>query len=316
MSVAVASASQKLAKEVCDLPLEEVACYLCQSSERKLLVDDPPFQVHLCSGCGLGYTSPRLDGARIHEIYGDSYFNSASAEAYGYSSYETDLEGYLRTFRRKAKVISRHVAQGPVLEIGCAAGAFLEVMRERDHEVWGVEISRGILEAARNRCGFEKLFCGRLDEVVSELPKGRFDILAMFDVIEHLSDPLKELALCHELVSDGGVLVLQTQDVSSRTRRMLGSKWHHFKQLEHIYHFSPVTIRDLLGRAGFEVVELTRRNAGKYVSFDFIGERLHRVAKIPRFLCQPLHWMGRRYLYVNPQDEMLVIAKKVKKPAG
>ena len=52
-----------------DLPLEEVACYLCGGSAGPILVDDPPFKVRLCSGCGLGYTSPRIRGDRLHELY-------------------------------------------------------------------------------------------------------------------------------------------------------------------------------------------------------------------------------------------------------
>ena len=69
-------------------------------------------------------------------------------------------------------------------------------------------------------------------------------------------------------------------------------------------------MRELLSRAGFEVVVLTRRHAGKYVSCAEIADRAHRVAGLPRWLCAPMRWMGRSYIYLNPLDEMLVVARK------
>ncbi len=300
------------ASRASDLPLEEVPCYLCGGTDGQVLVDDPPFVVRLCASCGLGYTSPRLCGDRIHELYDDGYFNSEQNETFGYADYEKDLAAYERTFRRKLRVIGPHCPAAPasVLEVGCAGGAFLKVMEDRGHEVWGVELAPGMLDAARARYGFERLFLGRFDEAAPQLPSGGFGMVAMFDVVEHVPDPVRELRLAHDLLAPDGVLVLQTQDVMSRTRKVMGRRWHHFKQLEHIYHFSPGTLKELLERAGFRVHVLTRRHAGKYVSFAEISDRAHRVGRWPSWLCAPLRWMGRRYLYVNPLDEMLVVARK------
>ena len=304
-----APGTQRVQTRFDDLPLETVSCYVCGESAGKTLVDDPPFKVLLCSGCGLGYTSPRLDGSRIHEIYDQTYWSSDSAKDFGYTSYEADVEGYLKTFRLKARAIGRFLPEGGrILEVGCAAGYFLAVMRERGYDVHGVEVSAAILEKARERFGLENLHAGRLED--QDLPHRSFDAVAMWDVVEHLSDPVEVLGQCRELLKDGGVFVLQTQDVTSLARKVLGAKWHHFKQLEHIYHFSPDTIRTLMDRAGYEVVHLTRRQAGKYVSFDFLVERSRRFGRIPGLLCRPLKVFGRRFLYVNPFDEMIVVARK------
>lgn len=306
------SVMKDLTQRTAGLPLEEVSCYLCGRTDGDILVDDPPFVVRLCAGCELGYTSPRLHGDRIHELYDDTYFNSERSEDFGYADYELDLDGYLKTFRRKLNALESHcpAPPAPILEVGCAGGAFLKVMHDRGHEVWGIELARGMLDAVRKRYGFEHLLLGRFDEVATDLPQGRFGMVAMFDVIEHVPDPARELALARDALRDDGILVLQTQDVSSRTRKLLGRRWHHFKQLEHIYHFSPSTVRELLSRAGFEVVVLTRRHAGKYVSCAEIADRAHRVVGLPRWLCAPMRWMGRSYIYLNPLDEMLVVARK------
>lgn len=307
----MASVTQQLTRQRGDLPLEEVACYLCGRDDGEVLVDDPPFIVRLCAGCGLGYTSPRLIGDRIHELYDDGYFNSDRAEAFGYDDYTKDREAYLKTFRRKLRVLGPHLSQGcSILEVGSAGGAFLEVMRERGHDVWGIELAKGMVDACREQFGFENVFCGKFDEVFDHLPEGQFGAVAMFDVIEHVPDPVMELELAARCLKDDGVLIIQTQDVASRTRKVLGRRWHHFKQLEHIYHFSPKTVTELLRRAGFEIVVLTKRDAGKHISFEEIGERAHRVGGWPRWMCAPFRWIGRRYTYVNPKDEMLIVAKK------
>lgn len=291
-----------------DLPLEEVPCYLCGSEKAEVLVDDPPFQVKLCEECGLGYTSPRIQGDRIHEIYDASYWASPSAKDFGYTEYSADVEGYLRTFRRRAEVLSRHKEPGRLLELGCAAGYFLSVMRDLGWEVHGLELSEDILAEAKERFSLENVHSVRLEAL--DYPPETFDAIAMWDVVEHMADPVPELERCHTLLRDDGVLVLQTQDIGSRFRKVLGSRWHHFKQLEHIYHFSPTTIRTLLQRAGFEVVELTRKGAGKYVSFNFLAERAHRLGKVAGALFSPCRLIGRRFLYVNPLDEFIVVAKK------
>lgn len=305
------SPTQDLARRYAeDLPLEHVACYLCGSEGGKLLVDDPPFQVLSCRSCGLAYTTPRLDGSRIHELYSDHYFNSESAEGFGYSGYVADTDGYLRTFAKKARLIERFESKGRLLEIGCAAGVFLEVMRRRGFEVHGSEIAEETLRSARENFGLENLHHGPLHAL--DLPGSHFDVVAAFDVIEHVAEPLEMLEQMKAFLRPGGLLVLQTQDVSSMTRKVLGAKWHHFKQLEHIYHFSPRTLRSMLERTGYEIVEVRRRGAGKYVSLDFVRERLHRRIGLPGWSVAPLKLFGGRFVYVNPFDEMLAFARKRK----
>jgi len=305
------SRTRDLVERLGDLPLEHVSCYLCGSDDAKVLVEDPPFRVLRCRRCGLGYTSPRIDGSRIHEIYGDAYWNSDSAKDYGYTSYEEDHRGYQRTFEKRAALVQRFLPAGRVLEVGCAAGFFLDVMQQRGYEVHGLEISADIARSARHRLGTESVHAAHLAD--APFPAGRFDMVVMWDVVEHMADPVRELAHCHRLLRPDGLLVLQTQNLDSLARRALGARWHHFKQLEHIYHFNDATIRELLRRSGFGVLKTTARRAGKYVSFDFIAERSARLGRWAAVLASPLRLLGRRFLYVNPLDELIVLARRLER---
>jgi 2-polyprenyl-3-methyl-5-hydroxy-6-metoxy-1,4-benzoquinol methylase len=285
-----------------------VPCYLCGSTEGPVLVDDPPFQVRLCAKCGLGYTTPRVRADRLQEIYDLGYFTSESAGDFGYAQYADDAPGYMKTFERKVRIVREYVPHGSrILEVGCAAGFFLKAARDAGYDAHGIEVSASILAHARDVLKLGNLFEG----TVSDFPgqPHSYDAAALWDVVEHLADPLKDLARVRELLKPGGHLFVQTQDVSSLTRKILGAKWPHFKQLEHVYHFAPRTVTTLLERAGFEVLRIQKRGAGKYISIAFFIDRMRRFGKIPHLLALPLTPFRRKFVYVNPWDELIVAAR-------
>jgi SAM-dependent methyltransferase len=277
-----------------------------------VLVDDPPFKVIHCGACGLGYTTPRVRADRLQEIYDLGYFTSESAGDFGYASYAQDAPGYLETFRRKVRIVQKEVPKGRILEVGCAAGFFLQAARDAGYEAHGIEVAGSILSHARDVLKLDNLFQGTLAEYPGA--KRSFDAAVMWDVVEHIADPVADLARVRELLKPDGRLFVQTQDLASVTRRLLGSKWTHFKQLEHVYHFSPRTIRTLLDRAGFEVLRIRKRGAGKLISIGFFIDRMRRFGRIPHLLALPLTPLRKKFLYVNPWDELIVTARP--RPAG
>ncbi|MCA9320316.1 MAG: class I SAM-dependent methyltransferase [Planctomycetes bacterium] len=290
-----------------ELPLVEVACYLCGSRDGKTILDDPPFRVVRCGSCSFAYVTPRVPDSHLHLIYQTQYFKSHNAGDFGYSDYTKDREGYLKTFRRKAKMVSRFKSSGRVLEVGSAAGFFLHAMKESGFEVEGVEVSKYVCEFAANELGIDSVFNGRLED--APLEGKTFDVVAMWDVIEHLADPIAELKRIRGFMKPDGILVMQTQNVDAFFAKLLGSKWQHFKQLEHVYHFSPTTLRQALDRAGYETVSVTNRGAGKYISVEFFVDRMRRYSKILHHLLYPARLFGRRFFYLNPHDEIIVVAK-------
>jgi hypothetical protein len=107
------------------------------------------------------------------------------------------------------------------------------------------------------------------------------------------------------------VLVLETQNVESLFARLLGRRWQHFKHHEHLYHFSPATLRRLLEReAGLNIMDRTSRFGGKYVSPAFIAERAGRVHPLLSRLLAPLAGMKRTGLYINLFDELICVCRR------
>ncbi len=262
-----------------------------------------------CASCELVYVTPRRAAAElIREVYDASYWASPAARERGYSDYAADEELYLRTFRRRFDGLAQLLPRsGKALEVGCAAGFSMQVLSERGFEVFGIEPSAAIRALAQQRFGKDRIHAGTLDD--APFAAGSFDLIVMWDVLEHLPDPLCALRKARELLTPSGRLVLETQNVEAFAARMLGKRWTHFKHDEHLVHFSPATLRKALELSGFELVSLSSRGAGKLVSPRFIAERARRVAPWLAWCFAPLARLPIDGVYVNPLDEMIAVAR-------
>jgi len=307
--MAVASEIPGLGSAIDPRAWQPVDCGLCGSKERRLRFQDGPFSVVTCARCDLTYVTPRLvDATLIEKVYDEGYWRSGAPKDRGYGDYRRDAPLYLATYRRRRKVVRRHFARpGRVLDVGCAAGYFLSVMKDEGWQVTGLEPSDAIRPQAEERIGKENVRAGLLGQV--ELPAGGFDLVTMWDVIEHIPDVVGAAREVRRLLAPGGKFLIETQDVASLAARVLGRRWQHYKHAEHIYHFHERTLADALGRAGFRVLENRPWLGGKYVSLGFIAERAGKLHPVFSALLSPLRLIGNAALYVNLFDEMIVVAE-------
>jgi len=288
--------------------LEQARCLFCPpGTPVSRRFDDPPFAVVECTGCGLVFVSPRIAADRLAEVYGERYWRSPEPKRYGYGDYRGEAENWRRTYERRARVLDGRLRPGArILDVGCAAGFFAQLMSERGFDVRGIELSAPMVAEARLRIGADRVHHGTLADAPYE--EASFDLITLWDVVEHLPDPIGALRDARRLLGREGLLLIETQNVESRFARLLGRRWQHFKQLEHLWHFSPATARRLLGAAGFEPVEMTARRAGKHVGFDFVAERAGRLHPALARVLSPLGRLPGAP-YVNLFDEMIVLAK-------
>jgi len=127
----------------------------------------------------------------------------------------------------------------------------------------------------------------------------------MWDYLEHSTDPVRELGLCHELLKPGGVVLLSIPNVDSWSYRVFKQKWIGFKNIEHFYFFSRQTLERIGRLTGFELIDSFYQ--GKYVSLAFLLSRVQYYTS-----CTPVLNMIARIanhrrckqisLYVNPFD--------------
>ena len=288
--------------------LREVDCLFCGLSDEQLLFREGPFRVVRCRRCGLTYVTPRLPAERLHQMYQEEYWSSGRAKDFGYTQYLAEAPLYLRTYALRSRLITeRRPSPGRVLDVGCAAGFFLRVMADLGWQTTGLEISGAMCAYARDTLRLPDVRRGDLLSV--PLEPGAFDVVTLWDVIEHLEDPPAHLRAARHLLAPDGILVIETQNVASSFARLLGRRWQHYKHAEHLYHFDPRTLERLLTEAGFAIVENTPHLGGKYVSMDFLVERVGRIHPWLSTLASPLRLVGSRALYVNLRDEMVVVAR-------
>jgi SAM-dependent methyltransferase len=196
---------------------------------------------------------------------------------------------------------SRYRASGRLLELGCAYGFFLSEA-QRTFEAQGIEISTDAVAYCRSQ---------GLNVEQGELTKdfihkhARFDAAVMLDVIEHLPDPEQTLRRLHQLLTPGGHIIITTGDWDSLLSRAMGASWRLMTPPQHLFFFSRKTLRMLLERIGFEVLEI--RRPWKIVPMSLIAYQLQRIVGLSPKRSTALPNIG---IPVNLFDAVSVIARK------
>ena len=289
-------------------PTDEVTqCNLCGSRASHPLY--PDLGMIKCIGCGLVRADTMPGEERLQDLYSEKYFRSSDSSALGYDDYIADRAKITKTFSKRMREIERRLGRkGRLLDIGCATGFSLEAARELGFEPRGVELSRFAGEYAQKELGLD-VFCGSLKE--ANLEPESFDVITMWDYIEHSPDPSGELEHASTLLKKGGLLILTTPDIASLPSRIWGRRWMGIKQEEHLFYFSPVTIKKLLQKHGLEIAHIG--HVGKYIDIDFFIKRTGPYSAMLQRALERLAGalrIGESALYVNPFDIMIVYGKK------
>lgn len=286
-------------------------CLLCESATPiERLHTFGGYAVERCRQCGLEFLEPQPGPADLRGLYTQPYFASDASRARGYDCYEADRANLQKTFRRRLGRLAQFVpASAPrrLLDVGCALGYFLAAAAEDGWEAHGVEISAWAAGEARRQFGVD-VRPGTLETL--EFPPATFDLITMWDVLEHLPDPRPALRRCHELLKAGGVIAVTTPNTGGLLRKVTGCRWVEYKIPEHLFFFNPGTIRALLEKHRFRLLAV--RSEGKYVSPAFLLTRLAEANPVLAPLRVParLPGLGRLSLYVNATNTMLVVARK------
>jgi 2-polyprenyl-3-methyl-5-hydroxy-6-metoxy-1,4-benzoquinol methylase len=297
--------------------LKYVHCNLCGADDHRRLRSEHITGVgvlHLvrCQQCGLVYVTPRMVEQQIRRLYERDYFQTGDGARRGYRDYVADRKLLLETFRRRMGLIDRLTnSRGRLLDVGCAAGYFLQVSNAAGWEVYGVEPATCMADYARSYLDLD-VFGGTLRE--AGFPSGNFDVVTMWDVLEHTVDPRAELLEVNRVLGPDGLFVLETQNIASWAPKLFRKKWIHYGNDLHLFHFTPTTIARALKETGFTRIDITTANAGKVCSLQFIADKLRHInqviARLADSMVQRWSEMAQHEIYINMGDEMIVCARK------
>lgn len=285
--------------------LEAVSCPLCGPEvSQGLRHEFGQFRVVTCQQCGLIFLSPRLAEASILDLYRDQDYYDSAIVGQGYDEYLEVRENWLSTFRARLKEIGKYKPGGRVLDVGCGPGFFLEAAASLGYEAWGLDPSDYIVKMAARKFG-ERIRKGTIAN--TDFEPGFFDLVVAFDTFEHLYNPLQFLSAAHRLLKVDGVLAITTPNPESLLARISGKGWVSFKIPEHVYYWSPKTIRQALEK-DFEVLEI--RRAGQYATLGFLLRRLFKLkAKTKGFILVLLDFLNKISVY-SDNGSITAIAKK------
>ena len=268
--------------------------------------DKGKYPFYRCGACGLLFVWP-LPSDNL-SIYSQSYFAGAE-QGFGYVDYDQDKAAMASTFEKYLDLLAQaHPDQGSLLDVGAATGFFLELARRRQWKTCGVEPSDYATRVARHK-GLD-VHCGVLEDL--SLPEVSFDVITMWDVIEHVTDPRKSLTKAFAMLAPGGTLALNTPDSASLLARLLGLRWHLVVPPEHLILFSRKSLELLLKQAGFEVT--LSRCIGKRFTIQYVLETLarwqglglwHTALRLVRRL-----GIGDWGVSINLRDNMFILARR------
>lgn len=153
---------------------------------------------------------------------------------------------------RRLQLVRRYSgrADGRLLDVGCATGAFLAFMAKHGWQTEGVEPSASAAAIARQR--------GLLihNSVVAEAPlrTEHFDVVTLWDVLEHIPDPLVTLRAIHRVVKPGGVVIIRVPSPAGLDAKLFGSYWTGLDIPRHCWLFRWEQLATICQRAGFATV--------------------------------------------------------------
>lgn len=257
--------------------MDTMNCKCCNSNELTLLYKgkdrlhglDGEFSLFTCSNCGVVTVRPQLSNKEIEKYYPENYI-SYPCPIEKESSRFTRLDRQFGVTKRR-KSIEKFTGKkgGRILDVGCATGVFLKEMQYHGWDAYGVEPSVYAAGVAVDQLGLN-IFNGYLDETKFE--EHFFDVITLWDVFEHLPDPVETLKLIKRILKPDGTLVITMPNTDSWERKIFKQYWAGWDVPRHYHIFSEKAIEHLLKAHTMQIdnlISFTGMLGAIRISLDF-----------------------------------------------
>ena len=201
------------------------------------------FHLIRCRDCGLVFKDPPIPEQRLLDCY-------ARADA---GTWSLNPDPWIREFDILKAVVERHAPGPRVVDVGCSNGALLQWLGNK-FTPFGVEPSEAAAKVARER-GID-VVAARIEDVPATLPP--MHAILGIDLAEHIVDPPPFFRRAHDLLVDGGVLILLTGDTTSPNWSRVGSLYWYCSLPEHVTFYNRAALESVGRQTGFRVVHYER----------------------------------------------------------
>jgi ubiquinone/menaquinone biosynthesis C-methylase UbiE len=258
-----------------------------------------------CRTCNYVYADMCLTDEELFALYDERFFSGAE-----FSDYADDEKFFRKNFRLRINELkcfldpARHKS---LLEIGSAYGFFLDAVRDEFESVQGIDITEAGVRYARDRF---KLDVVQADFLIHDFGAKKFDLVCMWDTIEHLRAPDLYVEKIARHTDSGALLAVTTADIESLNARLRGAQWRMIHPPTHLHYFSTATLTRLLDNYGFDVIY--NRYGGFYRSLGNVAYNVFVLRQQAPWLFRQIERSGLTKLgfYLNLYDIMYVIARR------
>lgn len=295
--------------------MKSIICNFCQNKAYETIYTLKDFQLGLdgtftlvrCTKCGLLYLNPQPTLDSLMNYYPDCYDSytkkktSSIVNTFGYT-----LKYYL---------ITRYVKGGKLLDVGFGNGNFLKRMEQREGwDLYGIEPVTYPYNLSKRYLKKSTLYnCTLID---TNFENDYFDVITLWDVLEHVPNPLESLIESYRILKPGGYIFIQTPNPISWEAKLFGPFWRGLEAPRHLFLFVPAVLVNKLTDIGFIVLKVKGAfgnfsTALKSISYLLKSKNHHKLAKLLGGLSTsmgiriaslpvviPLRLLGKSYSYI------------------
>ena len=273
---------------------------ICDSKQKKFLFRKYDFDIVKCLNCGLYYTDFSPNQKFAKNFYTKNYFVRGGKKK-SYDDFGKEETSSRITSQKRIKLLKLG-KKGSVMDVGCAYGFFLSEMPDSWNK-FGIEISEFAARIAKKNNPSANI--KNSDMAINNFFGHKFDLVTLWDVIEHLDNPKKAVSEVYKVLSKRGKIALTTGDVDSMIAKTQGLGWHLYNPPQHLSYFSGTTIKKLLTFVGFKNVTISHQAA--YYPVSYI---LHKISNLYGINMPNYKTFEDWIIPLNLRDIMFVTATK------
>lgn len=306
---------------------QNIHCEVCGNRDTQkfsLKFDRPDFKVAECSDCGFVFI-PQFYREQIpYENYRDEEVLQSVRNGNNYIK--------IRRHKLRLKLIKKYVKPGNLYDVGVGWGHFLYTAKLMGYDASGVEMSELMHHYSTTDLCLPVVHDNFFNLSLTE---SNWDVVTMWDVLEHIQEPGKAVEKVHKMLKPGGYFVFQVPQIDSKVAKRQKQQWS-MMSIEHINYFSKNSVKTLLKAKGFEVVKFkssyelklflmftllpwlkrkkAKNNAKPVITNSERQNFFNKVTKMPKFVI----WLGllahdiiyKTLTCLNYGEEMIVVARK------
>jgi 2-polyprenyl-3-methyl-5-hydroxy-6-metoxy-1,4-benzoquinol methylase len=204
-----------------------------------------------CPECSIVFIYPKPNENQLEEdVYNENYFYYPPLKWYQKIVYS------IYFYKDYAQwVNSEFLDKKKLLDAGCGQGEFMHTMRRSNWDVYGTEFNPYLVEMLKKEFGTEKIYT--VSQYEQGMIKEKFNAITFWHVIEHLSTPVPTLESARNLLNEKGIVFIELPNADSLVLSLFKNNYTWLRIPDHVYYYSPLTLTNLLKKAGFTQIKIS-----------------------------------------------------------